>query len=501
VSQLTTHILEVKGLTKTFAGQRALDDVSVTVAAGEIHALVGMNGSGKSTFVKVLAGFHEPDPSDALSVNFCGEPVGLHDHSWTRAFHVIHQDLALIPTMNVLENIAIGSGFLTDRTGRIRWKAEKARARRSLERLGLEIDPELPISRLSRAEATMVAMARALDGWAEEEPGLLVLDEPTAALSGPEVDQVIEAMRSVRDRGAGVLFVSHRLDEIFRVADRVTILRDGRVVQSAPVASFDYDGLVHAIAGEESERMYKPAGGTSNVLLSARNLRGRRVQDLSLGLREGEILGIAGLRGSGREDVAGLLFGCERKVSGSMTLAGRALRFPIDMRDAITGGLALVPADRLQAGGLPKLSMRENIVISELKSLAPRIRLVRTRERTDVARWMKDVGIAPHAPERPMEQFSGGNQQKAVIARALRTRPRVLLLDEPTQGVDIHAKVAIHSLLARTTEQGMGILVCSSELDELIRLCNRVLVLREGRVWAELADAELTEHALIAAIG
>jgi ribose transport system ATP-binding protein len=493
----TGPLLAVSGVSKTFGGQAALSAVSLEVDAGEVHAVVGMNGSGKSTLIKILSGFHQPDPSPELSLRLDGEEVGFRETGWRERIHVIHQDLALVPTLSVMDNLAIGAGYVTGRGGRIRWQAERAHARQRLLEMELDVDPNAPVSSLSRAEATMVAMIRALDGW-EEARGILILDEPTAALSPPEAEEVFAAVRRVASGGAGVLFVSHRLDEVFNLAARVSVLRNGFLVGTRRVAEISTSDLVQMMVGDHIPDLYRsPPRARDRVLLAVEDLGGAGLRSLSFELREGEILGIAGLRGSGREAVAPGLIGNLDGAEGLLRIGGEAVRLPTTPDKMLSHGIALVPANRLQAGGVPKLPMRENITLPALRPLVRRGTINRRREREDVKEWMAKVNLVPEMPERPFELFSGGNQQKGVIAKVLRTEPSVVILDEPTQGVDVAAKASIHALLASTAATGTGVLVCSSEADELAHLCARVLVLRDGELAAELSGEALSERSIV----
>jgi ribose transport system ATP-binding protein len=493
-------VLEIEGLSKTFAGQRVLRDVSLSTLPGEVHALVGANGSGKSTLIKILSGFHTPDPNPSLRVRFRGEDVNLHSSGWRRRLRFVHQNLALVPTLSTTENLAIDRGFTTGRLGRIRWREERRRVREAIERLGLDFDPDLPVASLSRAEATGVAVVRAIDDW-DGNDGLLVLDEPTAALSQTEAEELFAIVGKLVAGGVSVLFVSHRMDEIFGFAQGVTVLRDGEVVANRSLEGLGKDDLVNLMVGEQVEDLYQaPPEATSRVILKAEGISGIALQGLSFELRAGEILGIAGLRGSGREEVAPILFGASEAGSGTIRTGSSALSLPIKPTTAIALKMGFVPADRMTLGGISKMPVRENITLPFLSPLWRRWRLRRRLERAEVADWMSQVKLEPPMPERHFDLFSGGNQQKAVIAKWLRTKPEILLLDEPTQGVDIAATASIHALLADIAGRGTGILVCSSELEELAHVCHRVLVLRNGRLSTEVAASALSERSLLSAI-
>jgi ribose transport system ATP-binding protein len=491
-------VLRVERLSKTFPGQRAVDGVSLTIGAGEIYALVGQNGSGKSTIVKILAGYHRADPG--AGVVFCGEDLDLdHPHSREQArMHFIHQDLALVPTLNAIDNVALARGFTTGRLGRIRWRAERARVHARLQEFGIDLDVSLPVGQLNPAEQTMVAIIRALDGW-RGQAGLLVLDEPTAALAAPEVRRLFETVRRVAATGVGVLFVSHRLEEVLDLADRVGVLRDGRLVTERAAAELTQDELAALIAGRRVEELYANAPAPRReVVLAARSLRGQRLRELSFDLHAGEILGVTGLLGSGREEVADVLFGSAAEAGGTVLVDGQAVE-PRTPARSIATGIAMVPRDRLARGTIPALSARENLTLPALRPLWRAGRLDKSLERAEVRRWLANVDAVPRQPEWPLGRFSGGNQQKIVLAKWLRIRPRVLVLDEPTQGVDVGAKATIYDLLARMARDGTALVVCSAETADLAKICERVLVLRDGSVFGEFSGPALSEHALVTA--
>jgi ribose transport system ATP-binding protein len=490
-------LLSASHVSKTFPGQVALDDVSITINQGEIYGLVGQNGSGKSTLIKILAGFHEPDPGS--QAKFLGEEIflGRHEAAWRRRAHFVHQDLALIPTLDTVENLALERGFRAGRFGKIDWKGERARALALLASFGLEFDTSLPTAKLSPAHRTTVAIIRALQAW-DDAIGLLVLDEATAALPPAEVSRLFQFLKSLVARGASILFVSHRLEEVLALTDRVGVLRDGRFIAEHATLDLDEVKLVSLIAGmqgiNETARARTRAPGP--VVLSVDHLGGDALVDLSFELRAGEVLGITGILGSGREEVAELLSGANRPSAGTMSLDSRLLP-PLNPSIALAKGIAFVPADRVAQGLIPSFPIRENLT---LPWLAPLIRftcILRGRERNDTLKWIDKVRLVPREPERPAGQLSGGNQQKVVIAKSLRTGPRILVLDDPTQGVDVGAKAAIHQLLREVAEAGTAVILCSVEANDLVGLCDRVLVLREGRALAELTGDDVSEHQLL----
>jgi ABC-type sugar transport system ATPase subunit len=489
------QLLTVRSLSKTFPGLRALDDVDFSVHAGEIVALVGQNGSGKSTLVKVLTGIYEPDPGAEITVG-AGEPDGRTGHH-SDFVHVIHQDLGLVPQLNTVENLDLVRRHGSRSLAPIALRAETEHARRLLEQFEATFDVTVPIAALTPAERTIVAIARAFDGW-DTQYGLLILDEPTAALHSDEVGRLFTAVRRAAARGTGVMFVSHRLDEVMDLADRVVVLRDGRVVADTPVAELDHAELVRLIVGSALADEGPRTPGTSlKLALSIQGLAGGMVSELDLDVRAGEIVGVAGILGSGREHVAGLVFGAQLRTGGDVVVRGAELP-PGDPRAAINGGVAYVPGDRHAQGAVMPMRVRENLTLPDLRRLRRRFaRLDRSAEQREVAEWIERVALRPADPERPLELFSGGNQQKVVLAKWLRNDPSVLLLDEPTQGVDVGAKAAIYNLVHAAAARGAAVLMASSDTAELAAVCDRVVVMRDGRAAAEVRGADLTEERLV----
>jgi ribose transport system ATP-binding protein len=470
-------------MSKAFPGVQALDDVDLHVDAGEVVAIVGQNGSGKSTLVKILAGVYA---ADAGTVEL------------DRELHVIHQDLGLIGILNTIENLDLGRAHGRRALSPTSPRAEERHARELLARFGARFDVRLPVAQLTATERALVAIARALDGWSAPD-NVLVLDEPTAALHGDEVGRLFAAVRSVAAAGAGVVFISHRLDEVMELADRVIAFRDGRIVADVRAGAFDQEALIQMIAGREisQARVTRAASAGADVVLSARDLAGGTVDGVDLDMRAGEIVGVSGILGSGREHVAGLLFGTLGRTAGAVRVRGRALRGGAPGQ-AVRQGVAYVPADRRAEGAVMDLTVRENLTLPRLRDLRRALwRVDGRREREQARQWVRRVDLRPPLLERPLKLYSGGNQQKVVLAKWLRNEPNVLLLDEPTQGVDVGAKAAIYDLIAASADSGAGVLVSSSDTKELIMLCDRVVVLRDGRVAAELSGPHLTEAQLV----
>jgi ribose transport system ATP-binding protein len=484
---MTVPLLRVTRLVKAFPGLLALDEVSLDVNPGEIVAVVGHNGSGKSTLVKVLAGVYTADGGEVVTAE--GSEL-----------HFIHQDLALIDELSTVENLVLTAGAggpLVPYPLRV----VQERARGLVARFGLAFDVDAPVRELTPAQRAVAAISRALDGW-EHPANVLVLDESTESLHRSEVDVLFDAVRRLAAEGAGVIFVSHRLDEVLGLADRVVVLRDGRTVLDASVSEVDQHRLVELISGAAavaaSETPAQVHRTVATPALRVQGLRGGTVDHLDLELHAGETVGIAGVLGSGREAVPALLFGAAGGVAASFDVSGMPYpkRSP---RRSLRRRMAFVPGDRARRGAVRDLTARENITLPNLRGLTGPLGAVSMRrERSHVARLLDDYGVRPPRADQRFALFSGGNQQKIVMARALRDEPAVLLLDEPTQGVDIGAKATIYDAVDRAAARGAAVLVSSSDAKELLRLCSRVIVLRAGRAAVELRGAALTEHRLLA---
>jgi ABC-type sugar transport system ATPase subunit len=487
-------LLEVRDLSKTFVATRALRRVSLRVHSGEVVAIVGQNGSGKSTLIKVLAGFHEADAGGAVLVRGENVPPG---GSSTPALHFIHQDLALVPMLTTVENLRLAAGRGSGALRAVRPRREAREARAQLRALDADIDVTVPISQLTPAERAMVAIARALHGW-ERADNLLVLDEPTASLHQGEVARLFAAVRRVAAAGAGVIFVSHRLDEVEELADRVVVFRDGEVVADVPRGGYSQQELVKAMVGQDVRlEVAKDPQGSTEEVLRLEDLHGPRLAGLSLRVARGEILGISGLIGSGVETLGSVVAGGLARTSGTVAVAGRAIA-PGNPRAALRAGLAHAPADRLRRGAVMTMNVRENLTLPLLTPLRGWLGNLRHRaERSEVRRWVADLDVRPKDPELLMTQLSGGNQQKVVLAKWLRAGPDVLWLDEPTQGVDVAAKAAIHELIVAAVRDGAAAVVASTDAKELVALCHRVVVLDQGRVVADVPQAELSEERLV----
>jgi ABC-type sugar transport system ATPase subunit len=491
-------IMSVHEIIKDFPGLRALDGVSMEVHSGEILALLGQNGSGKSTLVKILAGVYSPD-SGTVHVHGGSADAAVRDR-----LHVLHQDLGLIGSLSTVENLALNGHRAGVGLGPLRRRAENARARAVLARFGIDIDIHAPVARLTPAQRTVVAIARAMDGWTDPR-SVLVLDEPTAALQGEEVGVLFSAVREAARAGAGVVFISHRLEEVVELAGRVVVLRDGRLVADTAAAGLTSTELGELILGRSVTAGAKPVverpEHDERPALTVRGLTGGVLRPFDIDVRAGEVVGIAGNLGSGRELVAGLVFGSVRRSGGTVTLVTGPLQ-RARPSESVRRGMAYVPADRHADGAVMAHDVVENMTLPLLRPLCRgRIHVDRAREWAETRDWSARVGVHPVLPRRPLGLFSGGNQQKVVIARWLRTAPVVLLVEEPTQGVDIGSSESIRSLIVDAARRGAAVLVASSDNADLMRMCSRVIVLRDGVRTAELhgrslSDRRLTEECL-----
>jgi ribose transport system ATP-binding protein len=484
--------LRIEHLSKTFPGQVALDDVSIAVRQGEVHALVGQNGSGKSTLIKVLAGYHQPDPGGTAWAN--GEPLTLGDaHGATAAgIRFVHQDLGLVASISAVENLALTNGYRTGAARRIHWRGEVTRARAAMAALGLGgIDVKAPIATLPPSQKTAVAIARALVGW-EDGASMLVLDEPTATLPGADVRRLFEVVHELKAKGLSILYVSHHLDEVFELADTVTVLRDARHVDTRRVTDLDHDSLIELIVGRKVEAhsaTMPTESGQPTVRL--RRLAGGNVHGVDLDVHAGEVVGIAGITGSGREHLLALVAGQIPSTGGTVHAAGQDVA-NYNPRSALDAGCAFVPADRSVRGVVGPMTVRENLTLCDVAANFRRGTVSRKAEIDETGIWIHKLSIRTSSTEAPIGSLSGGNQQKVMFGKALRLTPKVLLLDEPTQGIDVGAKAQIHELVDRAAGDGVATIVASTDTDELVRLCHRVVVLIDGQVAATLTGANIT---------
>ncbi len=494
-------LLTIEHLSKVFPGQVALDDVDLTIDAGTTHALIGQNGSGKSTLIKILAGYHQPTGDLATATYFgndpAGEPLELGDGRAAErdGLRFVHQDLGLVDGLTTVENLALGNGFTT-RFGKINWRADVVRARWALAQIGFEsVDVKLPVGMLAPAQKTGVALARALLGW-EDNAHLLVLDEPTASLPASDVRHLFEAIRLLKERGVAILYVSHHLDEVFEIADVVSVLRDGRRVTTRRVDGLDHDGLIELMIGHKIVQGRSGAGpARDEVLIDVEDLHGGNLHGVDLRVHAGEVVGVAGITGSGRETLVPLLTGQMPSESGAVQINGKYTD-NYSPSDVLSAGGAFVTADRKGLGLFPLMSVLDNTTICDVGRNATHGRLNKTSERADGVGWIDRLSVKTASPYTPIGALSGGNQQKVLFARGLRLAPHVLMLDEPTQGIDVGAKEEIHSLIDRTANEGSALIVASTDTDELVRVATRVVVMRNGRIVAELEGDDINSASI-----
>ncbi len=497
-TETLTARIEMLGVSKAFPGVRALEGVDLRVESGEIHALMGENGAGKSTLIKILTGALRGDGGE---IRLDGRPVHIGSTGEARALGIgtVYQEVNLVPTMSVTKNLTLGRQ--PRRFGLIAWGAARKLARERLKRLNIDIDVERPLGSYSVAVQQLIAIARAL----EDDTRVLVLDEPTASLDANETELLFGIMRDLKRRGIAIVFITHFIDQVYRISDRITVLRNGRLVGTAATADLPPLKLISLMLGrelEQTEERLVTAASTAKgePILVAEGLGRRRLMaPFDLSVRSGEVVGLAGLLGSGRTEVAKLVFGAARADSGRLSVGGVPMTTHTPGR-SLRLGMAFCPEDRKAEGLILELSVRENIVLA-LQTKRGWLRRLSHDEQEELAQKMIEaLAIATPDADKPVGQLSGGNQQKVVLARALVSDPRILILDEPTRGIDVGAHAEIVALIRRLCDQGLALLVASSELDELVAVSDRIAVLRDRRKIGELAEREITRENVIRTI-
>ena len=487
---------ELSGISKRFAATQALDDVSLDLLPGEVHALVGENGAGKSTLVKIMAGVHQPD-SGAIRLD--GEAVQIHGPAHARALGiaVVHQEPRLFPDLTVAENVFIGHAP-SGRFGSIDWGATRRAAQALFDELDVQFDVGAPVRGLSMADQQLIEIAKSLSVDAR----VLILDEPTASLSAHEVERLFAIVRRLRDRGVSVLFVSHRLDEVFILCDRATVFRDGRHVVTTPTKELTTADLVRHMVGRTVSLFPKVETPIGDVLLEVEGLTRVGVfRDVGFSVRAGEIVGFAGLVGAGRTEVARVLFGIDQRDAGEIRLGGTPVSFASPSA-AMHAGIAYLPEDRHQEGLVLDFSIAQNVTLPILPRLFPRLLVNASRERAVAQDQTEQFNVRMTGVDQLVGALSGGNQQKVVLAKWLASGPTILILDEPTRGIDIGAKVEVHRIISELAASGLGIILISSDLPEVLAMSDRILVLHEGRITAEIPhDRATQERVMFAATG
>ena len=487
-------VWELRHVSKAFPGVQAVADVSVSFARGEIHALVGENGSGKSTLVKMLAGVHRPDAGEIL---FQGHPLDITDPTAARLHGVamIYQEFSLVSTLTVAENVFLGR-LPRNATGLVDWRTIREQAVQVLARLGIAVDPDAIVRSLSVAEQQLVEIAKAISS----ESNLLIMDEPTTALALAETRRLHELIRRLAERGRSILYISHRLNEIVGLADRVTVMKDGRLVGTRPAAEVSLTAIVRMMIGTDVKDHYpKEQHARPEPLLEVNDLRtASGVNGVSLTVHKGEVVGLGGMIGAGRTEIGRALFGADPATGGSMKLAGTPVKFK-SPRDAVAAGVALIPENRKSEGLFFNFSGVPNVTVSRLAALLQGPLLSLHREQRLGREQFRELRIDPAAEWKSVRFLSGGNQQKIVIARWLFSRARLLILDEPTQGIDIGAKLEVYRLINALTARGLGVILISSDYPELLAMSDRVAIVREGRILDIAPRGTLTEYTLIRA--
>jgi ABC-type sugar transport system ATPase subunit len=489
---MSEYLLQMNHISKTFPGVKALDDVKLEVKRGEVHALIGENGAGKSTLIKILAGIYQPDPGAEFYFEGKKAEINKPLDATLKGISIIYQDLSLFPNLSVAENIYIGRESNSKSWKKIDWKEIEAIAARALKELDVQIDLHLPVEKLSIAQQQLIEIARAL----AFDSKLIVMDEPTSSLSSGEVEKLYKVINNLKQKGISIIFVSHKLKELFTVSDRFTVLRDGKYVGTYLKEELNEEKLITLMVGRKVQ--YEKnigTGKTGNTILEVKGLsKEGNFKDISFELKEGEILGITGLVGSGRTELAQAIFGINTPYQGEVILNGQTVNIK-SSEDAVKKGIAYIPESRKTQGLILNQSIINNISLSILKTIRNKFGLINRKKEVDLANYyIKTLDIRPSIPEMAAGQLSGGNQQKVVISKWLSTKPKVLIIDEPTNGIDIGAKTEIHKLLRQLASDGMGIIVISSELPEILAVSDRILVMRHGRIAGELEIQEATQE-------
>jgi galactofuranose transport system ATP-binding protein len=503
VSVTASHsstLLSMKNISKAFAGIPALTSASLEVGVAEVHALIGQNGAGKSTLIKILTGYVTRDMGEVMFDGESFESRSPQD-AQAKGISTIYQEINLVPYRSITENICLGRE--ARRFGLLDWKAMHEEARNLLARFNINIDVRKPLHLFNTATQQMVAIARAIGFKAQ----LVIMDEPTSSLDEREVNVLFEVIRQLKESGISVIFVSHKLDELYAVCDRVTIMRDGRTVKTATMNSISKIELVASMLGRDIAQVTKNAtafsgrkGKIGDVVLEATSLKsGHKVQNVSLSVRRGEIVGLAGLLGAGRTETARLIFGADKVQAGSMSLDNKAFS-PHEPIDAIGRGIGFSSEDRKQEGIIPDMSVAENMTLALMPQLVKLGIVDEIQQRAIVEKFIERLGIKCSGPNQRIRELSGGNQQKVLLARWLAMNPKLLILDEPTRGIDVGAKAEIQTIVKELAEQGLGVLMISSELEEVIEGSDRVFVLREGHNASEFVGKQISETAVMAAM-
>lgn len=487
---MTAQLLEMKGIDKSFSEVKVLQQAQFSLESGELHALMGENGAGKSTLMKILNGIYMRD-GGTVKVKGVEQSLSSPSAALQLGIVMIHQELNLIPHLTVMENIFLGREFTFGPTKLIDWRKMKRESTRFLSQLGLAIDPDTIVGELSVGQQQMVEIAKALSMNTE----ILVLDEPTAALTDKEIDALFDVIASLKKQGVGMIYISHRMEEIFRMCDRITVMRDGRYVGTERVQETNMDHIVKMMVGREIKDRFPKADikiGEEKLKVEGLSQKGI-LHDISFSVRAGEIVGLAGLMGAGRTELAKALFGVSKIDRGTISVSGKAINLRKPM-DAIRAGIALVTEDRKDEGLLLPMSVSDNLSMTNLTTVSSLGFLSGAKEKQLSDKMMKQLLIKASSGAQPVGSLSGGNQQKVVIGKWLATNPQVFILDEPTRGVDIGAKKEIYDLMNKLASEGVAILMISSELPEVLGMSDRILVMHEGKISGHFTKEEATQE-------
>ncbi len=485
-------VLKMENITKTFPGVRALDDVSIDLHKGEVLGILGENGAGKSTLIKILAGNYIKDSG---RIFISGKEYDIKSPSGAMAagIRVIYQELNTIDNLTVTENIFVGEQLVKGPLKIIDWKAMTKRAKELLDTLNVKLDPNSVIGDLTVSEKQIVEIAKAIS----REAKILVMDEPTAALSEDEIKSLFKIIRTLQERGVSIIYISHRLKEIFEIADRVTVLRDGRKVGTQDIKETDDNKLVTMMVGRDIKDMYpKKEVEPGGIVMEVKDLNANGVNDISFELREGEILGIFGLLGSGRTSLVKALFGANKIRRGQILINGKKanIKNPASARDEKIG---LVPLDRKTEGLALIMGVKENITLANIKQLGQSFLINRKNEKLRAGKWVKEIGIRTPSLDQEVNSLSGGNQQKVVLAKWLESGSQIIILNEPTRGIDVGSKIEIYKLMEELCEKGSSIIMISSELPEILSIADRIITMNRGRFTGEYSRDEASEELLL----
>jgi ribose transport system ATP-binding protein len=494
LSDAAAPAVEMRNIRKAFPGVQALDGVNLKIWPGEVLALIGENGAGKSTLIKILCGAHHTDEGEIL---IGGRKVSIRSPQDARTLGIvaIYQELSLFPNMTVAENIFISSLPTRQRLPMVSWPQLRRKSQHALDAIGARFDPSVRVGDLSVAGQQMVEIARA----ASSDAKVIVMDEPTSALSEHEVATLFEIIATLKEKGVAIIYITHRLEEVSKIADRITVLRDGQYVGDLQMEEATREKVVQMMVGRSLNLFPKQPVPIGEEVMRVENLSSEgSFSDISFSVKKGEILGLAGLMGAGRTEIARAIFGIDPRDSGDVYIDGQKLSIHTPVH-AIRGGLGLVPEDRKLQALILTMAVRENITLAHLSDFAKGGIVSKARERKDASRHVQELDIRTPTIEQKVANLSGGNQQKVVIAKWLGVRPKVLILDEPTRGIDVGAKAAIHSLMCELAAKGVGIIMISSELPEVMAMSDRILVLHEGKITARLSREEATQDRIMMA--